>query len=297
MSKSDSIPDIHFSTSRSQSLGLEILSLESLFARGLNSALESPHRAHFYHIFVFTQGTGRHFIDFTPYNYDDATLLLISKGQVQQFQVRPETRGFLIVFTAEFLYENATELNVSQSLRVFEHALYSSPCIRLSADQQWLMHRLAQIIYHEYQKPRDNLYNEILRHFLRLIMLQTERILEANAIRLRAAPRYRELVAFRRLVEREMSKSRSVRYYARQLAVSPRKLNDLTQQSLNVSAKDFIEEQVVLESQRLLAQGDVSVKEIAFRLGFNDPTNWTKFFKKHTNVTPAAFRNRYHPPD
>lgn len=297
MSKLDSIPDIHFSNSRSQSLGLEILPLESLFARGLNSVLESPQRVQFYHIFVFTHGAGRHSIDFTPYEYNDATLLLVSKGQVQQFEVRPETRGFLIVFTAEFMYENATELNVAQSLRVFEHALYSSPCIHMSADQQWLMHRLAQIIYHEYQKPRDNLYNEILRHFLRLIMLQTERILEANAIRLRAAPRYRELVAFRRLVEREMATSRSVQYYARQLAVSPKKLNELTQQSLNVSAKDFIEEQVVLESQRLLAQGNVSVKEIAFRLGFHDPTNWTKFFKKHTNVTPAAFRSRYHASD
>jgi AraC family transcriptional activator of pobA len=71
----------------------------------------------------------------------------------------------------------------------------------------------------------------------------------------------------------------------------------LTRQVLNKTAKEFIEEQVILEAKRLLAQGSRPIKEIAYELGFSEPTNMVKFFKKHTHTTPAAFRNRFHPSD
>lgn len=288
------IPDVYFSSPRAPKLGVEIMALESLFKRGLDDKLESLHRVHFYHIIVFTHGTGHHSIDFTKYAYDDATLLLVSKGQVQQFQVNPATKGFVIVFTSEFLYENATELNLFHSLHVFEHALFA-PCIRLNAEQHYMLRRLSLVIQHEYRKNIDGLSGELLRHLLRVMLLQIERIQETSALSHKVAPHYREFVSFRRSIEHDLGKSRSVQYYAKQLAVSPKKLNELTRKVLNKPAKEFIEEQVVLEAQRLLAQGNMPIKEIAFRLGFNDPTNLVKFFKKHTRVSPVAFRNRFHP--
>jgi len=293
MAKSDSILDIHFSNPRTPRLGIEILPLESLFKRGLDNILESPQRVHFYHIFLFTHGIGHHIIDFTQYEYDDATILLVAKGQVQQFQVNPASKGFIIIFTSEFLYENATELNLFHSLHIFEHALFA-PCIRLSASQQGMFRRLSMVIQHEYQKPMDELSREILRHLLRVMLLQIERIQETGGIHSHIAPRYQEFIAFRKLVERDLAKSRSVQYYAKQLAVSPKRLNELTRQVLNKTAKEFIEEQVILESQRLLAQGNMPIKEIAYRLGFNDPTNLVKFFKRHTRISPAAFREQFH---
>ena len=293
MAKSDSILDIHFSNPRTPRLGIEILPLESLFKRGLDNILESPQRVHFYHIFLFTHGIGHHIIDFTQYEYDDATILLVAKGQVQQFQVNPASKGFIIIFTSEFLYENATELNLFHSLHIFEHALFA-PCIRLSASQQGMFRRLSMVIQHEYQKPMDELSREILRHLLRVMLLQIERIQETGGIHSHIAPRYQEFIAFRKLVERDLAKSRSVQYYAKQLAVSPKRLNELTRQVLNKTAKEFIEEQVILESQRLLAQGNMPIKEIAYRLGFNDPTNLVKFFKRHTRINPAAFREQFH---
>jgi len=69
----------------------------------------------------------------------------------------------------------------------------------------------------------------------------------------------------------------------------------LTRQVLNKTAKEFIEEQVILEAQRLLAQGQLPIKEIAYQLGFSEPTNMVKFFKKHTQTSPAIFRNRFFP--
>jgi len=294
MPESSPIPDIHFSDIEAPKLGVEVLTLESLFKSGLDHVLASPHRVHFYHIILFTHGAGDHSIDFTNYAYDDETLLLVSAGQVHQYQVNQTAKGFIIVFTSEFMYENATELNLLHSLHIFEHALFA-PRIQLSTEQRRLLHELASIIQYEYQKPTDELSHEILRHLLRLMLLQIGRIQQVSAISQRIAPHYQEFVAFRKLVERDMAKSRGVQYYAKHLSVSPKKLNELTRQVLNKTAKEFIEEQVILESQRLLAQGNMPIKEIAYRLGFNDPTNLVKFFKKHMRVSPLAFRNRFHP--
>src|SRR5208337_4528924 len=124
------IPDVHFLNQCSPGLGVEILTLESLFKRGLDRLLEAPQRVHFYHIFLFTQGAGTHSIDFADYSYYDDTLLLVSKGQVQQFQINQSSQGLIIIFTSEFIYENATELDLFHSLNVFEYALFL-PCIRL----------------------------------------------------------------------------------------------------------------------------------------------------------------------
>jgi len=294
MPESSPIPDIHFSDIQAPKSGVEVLTLESLFKSGVDRVLAAPHRVHFYHIILFIHGAGDHSIDFTNYAYDDETLLLVSTGQVHQYQVNQAVKGFVIVFTSEFMYENATELNLLHSLHIFEHALFA-PRIQLSAEQRRLLHGLSRIMQHEYQKPTDELSSEILRHLLRLMLLQIGRIQQVSAISQRVAPHYQEFVAFRKLVERDMAKSRGVQYYAKQLAASPKKLNELTRQVLNKTAKEFIEEQVILESQRWLAQGNMPIKEIAYRLGFNDPTNWVKFFKKHTRISPVAFRNRFHP--
>jgi len=288
------IRDIHFAPRRGPKLGLEVLTLESLFSRQINQVLESLQRVHFYHLMLFTKGNGSHTIDFTEYNYDDATLLLVSKGQVQQFLVNPATQGILIIFTAEFLHQNATELNLFHSLQTFEHALFS-PCITLTVEQKQLLHSLCRIIQHEYQQPTDELSTEILRHLLQVILLHIERVRHDSALSQRVAPHYQEFVAFRQLVERDLTQSRQVQYYAERLAVSPKKLNELTRQVLNKTAKEFIEEQVILEAQRLLAQGQLPIKEIAYQLGFSEPTNMVKFFKKHTQTSPAIFRNRFFP--
>ncbi|MBF0543157.1 MAG: AraC family transcriptional regulator [Candidatus Riflebacteria bacterium] len=272
---------------------MEAMTLESLFSRDINNLLETPHRVNFYHLILFTQGTGVHSVDFIDYTYDSRTLLLISKGQVHQFHVNNANKGIVIVFTSEFLYENATESNLFHSLHVFESALIA-PSIQLTGAQKELLQKFSQAIYSEFQQPIDDLSAEILRHLLRVMLLQIARIHEKVLLAQRIAPNYKEFVTFRRFVERDLGKSRKVEYYAGLLDVSTKKLNEILRKILNKTAKEFIEENVILEARRLLTQGDLPIKEVSARLGFSEPTNLVKFFKKHTNTSPAEFRRKIH---
>jgi AraC-like DNA-binding protein len=50
---------------------------------------------------------------------------------------------------------------------------------------------------------------------------------------------------------------------------------------------------VVLEAKRLLAHTTSSIKEIGFELGFDEPTNFIKYFRKHVASTPIDFRSKF----
>lgn len=291
MSETSPIQDVHFFNRRAPQFGMEIMTLERLFRRKINHMLETPHRVRFYHILVFTHGSGIHTIDFTQHAYDQQTLLLISAGQVQQFRVDLSSGGYLIGFTPEFLYENTTETDVRHRLSVFENALFA-PRIQVAAQRRQLI-AICMHMEREYQRMEAEFSGEMLRHWLHMLILHLARIQRTNEITQTGEMQYRDLIEFRRLIEHHHTESRSVQDYARMMAVSPKKLNEITRRVINKTAKEFIDEQVILEAQRLLALGSVPIKEIAFRLGFNDTTNLVKFFKKHTGVSPAGFRRQF----
>ncbi|MNW07779.1 Virulence regulon transcriptional activator VirF [compost metagenome] len=72
--------------------------------------------------------------------------------------------------------------------------------------------------------------------------------------------------------------------------ISERTLQKAVLQVLGKSPKELINEQMVLESKRLLVYGAMSVKEVSYELGFKEPSHFTKFFKARTGVFPTEFK-------
>jgi len=70
-------------------------------------------------------------------------------------------------------------------------------------------------------------------------------------------------------------------------------LNQATSKVLDKSPKELIDDRILLEAKRLLVYGNKSIKEIAFQLGFEEPTNFIKYFRKHIDKTPMEFREKY----
>ena len=79
--------------------------------------------------------------------------------------------------------------------------------------------------------------------------------------------------------------------YARLLSVSPNHLNRCVQSVLGKSAQELLFEILLLEIKVLLKQTPLSINEIAYKLGKKDPSDFTRFFKNKTGVTPKAYRN------
>ena len=95
---------------------------------------------------------------------------------------------------------------------------------------------------------------------------------------------------FRLLLEKHYQEMRLPRDYAEMLYITPNHLNSLCKEVLGKPAGEVIRSRILLETQRLLVNLEISIADIALRNGFTDNDHFTKFFKKETGYTPDEFR-------
>ena len=98
---------------------------------------------------------------------------------------------------------------------------------------------------------------------------------------------------FNSLIEQNIAKSRSADFYANELAITYKHLNLICKELVNKTAKNVIDDFLILKAKRNLINTTMKSNELAFKLGFEDPTNFTKYFKKHTGLTPKEFTKSY----
>ena len=75
------------------------------------------------------------------------------------------------------------------------------------------------------------------------------------------------------------------------LSLTPRRVHDLLRRDLGMTAQGFLEKRRLEKARERLAQEDTPLKEIAFALGFRHPPHFTTWFRKHTGMTPTAYRS------
>lgn len=79
-------------------------------------------------------------------------------------------------------------------------------------------------------------------------------------------------------------------YYSTQLNTTKQKLNDQSKLHTGKTAQMVIYGLIASEAKRLLTYENLTIKEIAYQLGFRDPFYFSNFFKKHTQKSPKAYR-------
>ena len=97
---------------------------------------------------------------------------------------------------------------------------------------------------------------------------------------------------FKHLVDEKYASWHKVNEYAAEVHLSPKYLSQTVKQFTGKSAKEFIQDRLVLEAKRLLLHTELSVKEVAYRIGFEEPLHFSSFFKKKVNISPTLFRDR-----
>ena len=267
-------------------LGLEVFRLSSLFARedrrALPHALGTPVRPEFHTVYVGTSGRGRMDVDFAPTPIGKGLVTFVARGRVQSFPERG-IDALMLVFTPEFLQVAPG----SRDPLVFPSVLsplWAEPVLAPSPPEYKVLLALAEQLDEEHARPLDALQPWLLSALLRTLLLRAERLSGP-----RATP-HAALAAFFTILERDHAKTRSVAHYAKAAGVSVRRLAELVVAETGRSTKQIIDERVVLEHKRLLAHTGLSVKELADRTGFPEPTNLVKFFRRHTGTTPLEFR-------
>jgi AraC-like DNA-binding protein len=102
-------------------------------------------------------------------------------------------------------------------------------------------------------------------------------------------PRLSKYIAFKLAVETHLAEQHDVHTIAGQLAMTTSSLYGIVKEFPGVSPKEWMTNRLMLEARRKLQYSTLSVKELAYELGFNDPDYFSRLFKKNTGKSVRAF--------
>ena len=104
--------------------------------------------------------------------------------------------------------------------------------------------------------------------------------------------RFKVFLAFKQLLSEKHHVTHNANEYADKLGVSYKYLNDVCKEICSQTAKSFIDAWLLLEIKRNISEQKYTSQEIAFKMGFSEPSNFIRFFKKHTGLTPSQFQKQ-----
>ncbi|MDV7186209.1 helix-turn-helix transcriptional regulator [Lutibacter sp. TH_r2] len=244
-----------------------------------------PHRLNFYAVLIITEGEVNHIVDFKVHTLKKGDVMVISKGQIHAFEQRAKYKGYLVVFSEAFMQKYIAQSTIARINHLYNYFLKQEK-INNPDYNQILLNKLKE----ELQSKSSSLPN-IIASLLTVYLLKLNDENTSLATNTVDDKKLEYFNLFKHLVEQNYSKTRDAKVYASDIAISYKHLNEVCKKIVKTTAKAFIDSYIILEAKRMLVSTSLSVKEIAFTLGFDEPTNFLKYFKKHTSLTPVEFRN------
>jgi len=130
-----------------------------------------------------------------------------------------------------------------------------------------------------------------IRSYLVILLIEIQRLFMACSSK-RDAMRGSALVSlFKKMVSKNFLTQRSAAYYAHKLGISEAYLHELTRENTGMTPGQIIRKEIAMEAKRMLAHTTDTISEIGYKLGFEDPSYFGRFFKRETGLSPKSFRS------
>src|SRR5690554_2591438 len=274
--------------SEEENMSFGISKMEDIYTKR-NGEVDVPHRHNYYAVLIVKKAKGLHKIDFNAYEMSSNQIFFVAPGQVHQVIEEEKSYGFVMTFSTQFLTENSIPLSFIDSLNLFQN-YGQSPPLAPGKEQFEAIEHFANQIFDLFHSDSSMKYLSI-GAFLKLLLIECNNICSINPIESEVDTTGDNLIrAFKTAVDEHYKKEHSTTYYANKLHITPDHLNRVVRARIGKTAKDYIQSRIITEAKRLLYFTDLLNKEIAFELGFNEPANFSAFFKKHTQLTPSSFK-------
>ncbi|MCF0179696.1 MAG: helix-turn-helix domain-containing protein [Bacteroidales bacterium] len=271
--------------------GLEITRLPDFFSLKPELETRRIHVHPFYEIIWFKKGEGLHTVDFTQYPVTDNTVFFIAPGQVHSFDSHRNVEGYVMKICSNILNEDSYRDGVLLKYNLF-NAHDGMPFKQINEQYAHSIEGIFDSIEKEVEDIDAIGHKEYLQALVKMLLIQIERcqVEQNNPVFSTTRTAHRMFLAFRREIEHNYHKLHTVKEYASLLHISTRTLTNYVAECSSFSPLEMINNRIILEAKRMLRYSDMMIKEIAFRLGFEDPSYFVKFFKRLVKCSPAEYR-------
>ncbi|KZK93623.1 HTH-type transcriptional activator RhaS [Pseudovibrio sp. Ad46] len=233
------------------------------------------------------------------YDFDEGVLALVKPHQVMAMQAHPDDdiTGWMLAFHPDFL----SGYPLSEKIRKYGFFSYEvDEALHLSDREEQLLLTLMQQLYQEYSDRIDAFSQDVMISQLDLLLSHVNRFYNRQFLT-RKKSNANILSKLDAFLEDYFDSGRaysdgfpSVVQLAKYLSVSTSYLNDMLTSLTGSSARDYIQRLVVRKAKLSLSLTVKSVSEIGYALGFQHSQSFSKFFKKHTNLSPSEYRKSVH---
>lgn len=254
------------------------------------SPQREPHRHDYHELIIVLEGETEHLLDDELVRVDAGQVLMIGRGQVHTFTASRGFSGAVVRFGEELLTGAAQEASPGWMLVSCERRVLEPP-------RRELEHVLGvlHLLDDELRRPSDAETDQIVAATLATVLALVQRW-QAGASMGAAggtpSPDVELMRAFVRLLEAEHHRHHDAAWYASQLHVSPNHLAAVLSRLTGRSTKRMITDRLMTEVARLLRFTDLTVQQVALRLGYDDPLYLSRAFKANTGLSPSAWRER-----
>lgn len=253
---------------------------------GTHAGTQPAHRHDFCELFVLQEAAGHHQIDFVEFPLLADRIYFIGVGQVHTLRAT-HLDGWLLAFDPAFLAAGEPTAAPFAAPALFNN-WQRQPYIDLAPADQPAFSALLLLLRQEYDRAAPCYHT--LRHYLQALLLNAVRVSDANAGAPTPSLSQTYILRLQQLMEQHYPAHRPATFYADQLELPAKRLNDYTRRTLGKSVTQLLHQRLLVESKRLLLYSPLTVKEVAYAVGFTEPAYFSRFFKHQTGQYPEPFR-------
>ncbi|MDN5200226.1 helix-turn-helix transcriptional regulator [Fulvivirgaceae bacterium BMA10] len=244
-----------------------------------------------YAIVWLKEGRGRYSIDFKEYEFKPNTIILISKDQNTTFEFFDENSQYVVItFSQDLVSASDDDIRQLLSFCIREH-FEGKQILSLNAYDTEYLEMIMNQLFKIYSTWNDQFKHPSIFHLLQLFLVYCNK-LKTQQEQATSGDYIGVVADFTSLLEQNFKKTHKVSDYTDNLNLTYNSLSRYTTNYCSKTPKEIIVERVILEAKRLLSGTKLPIKKIAYQLGFDEPTNLVKYFKKNTGTTPTEFRTK-----
>lgn len=247
--------------------------------------IEKLHRHNFYLLVLFTNGTGKHTIDFDTFDITKGSLFLMQPGQIHSWKLSPDIDGYIVFYSKEIFNLHFKEKRIEHY--PFFQSFKNNPEILLSDSEIGHLQPYFDLMIDESKNNKQYKRDKLL-NLLDIIHIEITRIYSSETNQEKPIYNYK-LKQFDELLEKYFKTEKSPSFYADKMAITLKHLNRIVKATVNKTVTELITQRVILESKRLMVERKLTINQIADELGFSSPNYFTKLFKKHEGINPKEF--------
>tara|TARA_B110000902_G_scaffold49018_1_gene55865 strand:- start:569 stop:1369 length:801 start_codon:yes stop_codon:yes gene_type:complete len=261
---------------------LQYFTINKQELKGLIASPIAPRQRGYHEIMWVQKGATNFLIDGDSFSVQANAFFIFPKDRIHQFLPKQVIEGQVIRFS-EDLIDDFPRLLFSKFNPISE--------IKIEKSDNKSLELLFKLFRLEYDLHTEK--SLVITNLLKTIIYKLDDI-KQKQFPCQKAHHYSidSFDQFQLLLDNHILEHKKVNFYAEKLNITPRKLGETVRSILNKTTTEVISNRLLIECKRQLIYSNNSITEIAYELGFEDNSYFTKFFKKLANTTPKKYRER-----